>query len=282
MLSAGCILAACTPPADEVPASISNSGGVTSADGTSIVYDVAGDGPTALVLVHGWSCDRTYWDSQVGEFSVDHRVVRLDLAGHGASGAERRDYSIAGFGADVAAVVDALALKRVVLVGHSMGGDVIMEAAKLLPGRVAGLIWVDTYKSLPVSRTEAELRNIIAPFRQDFRGTTEGRVRGMFPGGADTALVARIASDMASASPEIALSALESALRYAHEIPASLRTLRIPVLAINPDNSPTDEASLRTHGVEPIIVPGVGHFLMIEAPVQFNSVLRQALQRFAL
>lgn len=278
---AACIFGACTPPADEVSPSVPSSGAVTSPDGISIVYDVTGKGETALVLVHGWSCDRTYWDSQVGEFSADYRVVRLDLAGHGRSGTGRRDYSMASFGADVTAIVDALELEHVVLVGHSMGGDVIMEAAKLLPGRVAGLIWVDTYRSLPVSRTEAELANILEPFRQDFRRTTEASVRGMVAGGADTTMVERIANGMASAPPEVALSALESALRYAHQIPASLETLQIPVVAINADNSPTDEGSLRAHGVEPIIVPGVGHFLMMEDSAQFNSVLRQALQRFA-
>jgi pimeloyl-ACP methyl ester carboxylesterase len=78
----------------------------------------------------------------------------------------------------------------------------------------------------------------------------------------------------------VALSALESALQYAHEIPAVLERLKLPVIAINPDNSTTDETSLRRHGVEPIIVPGVGHFLMMEDPVRFNTVLRQALQRF--
>jgi pimeloyl-ACP methyl ester carboxylesterase len=281
MLSGAYMLTACTMLAIAASASVAHSMRVTSADGTSIAYDVTGDGPTTIVFVHGWSCDRTYWDAQVSEFSVDYRVVRLDLAGHGASGAGRLDYSMASFGADVAAVVDALELERVLLVGHSMGGDVVMEAAKLLPGRVAGLVWVDTYKSLPVRRTEDELQAIIAPFRQDFRGTTEGRVRAMFPAGAKTELVTRVAGGMASAPPEIALSALESALRYAHEIPASLSILRIPVLAINPDDSPTDEASLRAHGVESIIIPGVGHFPMMEDPVRFNSVLREAIHRFA-
>jgi pimeloyl-ACP methyl ester carboxylesterase len=160
-----------------------------------------------------------------------------------------------------------------------MGGDVIMEAAKLLPGRVEGLIWIDTYKSLPIDRSEAELETIIAPLRQDFRGTTQRAVRGMFPEGADPALVSRIAGEMSSALPEVAVSALESALRYAHEIPAALEMLKLPVFAINPDDSPTEEGSLRRYGVEPVIMPSVGHFPMMEEPGRFNAVLRQPLQR---
>jgi pimeloyl-ACP methyl ester carboxylesterase len=86
---------------------------------------------------------------------------------------------------------------------------------------------------------------------------------------------------MSSAPPDVALSALESALRYAHEMPAALEALKLPVLAINPDNSPTDASALRTHGVESIIMPGVGHFLMMEDPVRFNALLRQAVERIS-
>ena len=281
LVPAAAMIGACAAAEDETADPLTANPTVLSADGTPISYDMAGDGATTLVLVHGWSCDRTYYDAQLEEFATDHRVVRVDLAGHGASGTTRRAYSMASFGADVAAVVNSLDLSSVVLVGHSMGGDVIMEAAKLVPGRVAGLIWVDTYKSLPIQRSEPELEGLIAPFRQDFRGTTEAFVRGMFPVGADSVLVSRVANDMSSAPPEVALSALESALRYAHEIPAALETLRLPVLAINPDNSPTDESALRSYGVESIIMPDVGHFLMMEDPARFNAVLREALQRIS-
>ena len=121
---------------------------VPSADGVPIAYEVHGQGEPALVLVHGWSCDRGYWKEQIEYLSPQYRLVLVDLAGHGESGMGRKDYTMSAFGADVAAVVDSLGLKNVVLVGHSMGGDVIVEAAKKLPGRVVGLVWVDEYKSL--------------------------------------------------------------------------------------------------------------------------------------
>ena len=76
------------------------------------------------------------------------KVVSIDLAGHGESGLERKSWTIEAFGGDVAAVVKKLGLKRVILIGHSMGGDVIAEAARQLPGQTVGLIMVDTYKKL--------------------------------------------------------------------------------------------------------------------------------------
>ena len=103
---------------------------VPSIDGIPIAYEVHGQAEPALVLVHGWSCDRSYWKEQVDYLSPQYRLVLVDLAGHGESGAGRKDYTMASFGADVAAVVDSLKLQKVVLAGHSMGGDVVIEAAK--------------------------------------------------------------------------------------------------------------------------------------------------------
>src|SRR5512141_3449247 len=100
------------------------TGFATAADGTRIAYEVHGAGWPALVFVHGWAWHPGYWDGQLKVFCAGALVVAVDLAGHGESGATRKDWSIAAFGADVGAVVDELGLESVVLIGHSMGGDV--------------------------------------------------------------------------------------------------------------------------------------------------------------
>jgi pimeloyl-ACP methyl ester carboxylesterase len=81
---------------------------------------------------------------------------------------------MAAFGEDVVAVVEQLGLSDLALIGHSMGGDVIVEAALRLGERVAGLVWVDTYSSLGEPPTDDELEAFLAPFREDFAGATRG------------------------------------------------------------------------------------------------------------
>ncbi len=250
---------------------------VVTADGVRIVYGTRGEGDPAVVLVHGWSCDRGYWKDTITALARDHLVVAIDLGGHGESGLNREKWTIASFGADVAAAVDKLKLDRVVLVGHSMGGDVIVEAARKLPGRVAGLIWVDTYKQIGPPRTPEQIQAFLAPFRTNFPESTRTFVTSMFGPEADPELVERIVADMSSAPPVVALGAMESALANAGQIPAALQELKLPVVAVNPDNAPTDEASLESHGVRVRYVEGTGHFPMAEDPREFNSVLRKAI-----
>jgi pimeloyl-ACP methyl ester carboxylesterase len=141
---------------------------VLSTDGTPICYEVHGAGAPALVFVHGWSCDRSYWSPQVRHFAVRHQVVAVDLAGHGESGVGRQAWTMPAFGEDVTAVVERLRLESVVMIGHSMGGDVIVEAALDLSRRVAGLVLVDVYSSFEDPSTHEEIQEFIVPFRQDF------------------------------------------------------------------------------------------------------------------
>ena len=251
----------------------------TSADGVRIAYEVHGAGPVALVFVHGWSCNRTYWAGQIAPFAKRYEVVAIDLAGHGDSGIGRKNWTIPAYGADVAAVVKKLDLKKVILVGHSMGGDVIPEAALLLPGRVVGLIWVDTYKKLGPGRSPEEVDAFAAKFSPDFAKTTEEFVRSMFVSTSDPALVERVAKGMSSAPPSIAMPSLRAAFSYSREMPGTLQRLKLPVIAINPDTAPTDVASLNHYGVQVIIMPGVGHFEMMEDSARFNELLGTAITR---
>ncbi|MDX1450575.1 MAG: alpha/beta hydrolase, partial [Acidimicrobiia bacterium] len=128
-LAAATILVAPTSNGESAPDSRQDLGlvrTVPSFDGIPITYEVHGRKSPTLVFVHGWSCDRRYWREQLEPFSHEYRVVAIDLAGHGDSGSGRQEPTIRSFGADVAAVVRELGLERVVLIGHSMGGDVIM------------------------------------------------------------------------------------------------------------------------------------------------------------
>lgn len=252
---------------------------VRSADSTRIAYETLGAGKPALVLVHGWSCDRGYWDAQLAPLAREFQVVTIDLAGHGESDHGRPAWSIASFGSDVAAVVEHLALDGAVLVGHSMGGTVILEAARRLPGRVSGLVWVDVYGKLPHDRSDDQVRDRMRPFRSDFVATTRNFVRSMFGPTADPSLVTRIVDDMSAAPPEVALGALEATWAFVGSVPALLAELQLPVVAINPDDSATDVESMHRFGIDVVLLPEVGHFPMMEAPHAFNEQLAAAAKR---
>src|SRR5712692_9916785 len=142
-------------------------GAARSADGISIAYEVLGAATPALVFVHGWSCDRTYWRHQLPHFAERHVVVAVDLAGHGDSQAGRAEYTMPAYGQDVAAVANQLGLEEIVLVGHSMGGDVNVEAALELGPRVVAQVWVDVYFHLE-QQDHDDVEETLAPLRRDF------------------------------------------------------------------------------------------------------------------
>jgi pimeloyl-ACP methyl ester carboxylesterase len=199
--------------------------------------------------------------------------------GNGESGSGRREWSIAAFGSDVATVVNHLCLEDVVLAGHSMGGEVILEAARRLPGRVSALVWVDTYGELPHFSTDEEVCQRMAPFRSDFVEATRGFVRTMFGTDADPSLVERISRDMSAAPPDVALGAMEAAWSFGRAVPALLSELRLPLMAINPDDSSTNVESMRRFGIAVVLLPRVGHFPMMEDPQAFNDHLLEAMRR---
>jgi pimeloyl-ACP methyl ester carboxylesterase len=260
-------------------AAVRTVGTAKAVDGVEIRYEAAGSGEPVLVFVHGWSCDRSYWRAQTDHFAASHRVVAIDLGGHGESGLGRKDWTMAAFGGDVRAVVEALGLRKVVLVGHSMGGHVIAEAAQLMPDRVAALVLVDTFEDVDRRVSAEELERFLAPMRADFRRTTEAWVRrNLFVGHSDPKLVERIATDMADGPAAVGLSAMENIRRY--DEGAALAVVRVPVRLINADRFLTNlgAARRRKPDVSLAVMPGVGHFLMMEDPDEFNRLLARAVK----
>src|SRR5262249_31711541 len=134
---------------------------VRADDGLDLVCEVRGQGDTALIFLHGWCGDREYWKHQVEVFAADYRVVAIDQAGHGASGEDRKAWTTEALAGDIEAVVKALGLKRVILVGHSMGGSVSLLAAKRLPGTVVAVVGVDTLQNAEAKLPEDVTKPIL-------------------------------------------------------------------------------------------------------------------------
>jgi len=260
-----------------IGAALAKDAVVKSADGIPIGYSIQGKGEPAIVFVHCWCCDRGYWKDQIPHFAKRHTVVAIDLAGHGDSGIGREDYTVPAFAADVAAVVEALKLEKVILVGHSMGGPVSLEAAKLLGKRVIGIIGADTFQDMVDRVPEEAKTQWLAAFKADFTGTTDKFVRSMFPASADSALVDRIAADMASAPPEVGIGALAAMLKF--DPSAAAAALTVPVRAVNADMWPTNVEGNRKFAPSFAVklMPGRGHFVQIEDPATFNKLLEETI-----
>src|SRR5690348_10490166 len=81
-------------------------------------YTEAGAGDPPILFVHGWTCNRDNWRDQIPHFAKKHRVVAIDLRGHGDSDKPDEDYSVQGFVDDVAWLIGELQLEAPVVVGH--------------------------------------------------------------------------------------------------------------------------------------------------------------------
>ena len=256
---------------------------VPSKDGTPISYEIYGAGESTLVFVHGWSCDARYWRAQLPHFAENHRVVMLDLAGHGHSGTTRSQYTMRAFGEDVKAVIEATGSCRVILIGHSMGGSVIAEAARLMPNRVKGLIGVDTLENIEYPITREEIKKMIAPLEKDFRAGSRQFVEEMISPQTDPQLREWILSDMSAAPPAVALSAMNNMMSQyiTGEAAKIFDEIRIPVITVNGDMWPVNYEANRRHmlSFDAIVLKGADHFLMLNRPEQFNRALETAISK---
>ena len=257
------------------------TGRTRSADGVEIAYTDQGTGPVAIVFIHGGLADRSFWAEQFAALADRYRLVALDLAGHGASGRNREAMTIAAWAADVRAVVDALELRRVVLVGNSLGGPVALEAAALLKGRAIGVIGVDTLhlatQQLPVAEAHARAE----AFRKDFAGACHGMVEALFHPGTQAELKAWAEKRMCAAPPAVAVAMVESFGGY--DMPKAFRNAGVPIRAINGDlwRTFTDANRTVAPDFDAVIMKGAGHYPMLERPAEFNRLLVTYVQALA-
>jgi pimeloyl-ACP methyl ester carboxylesterase len=251
---------------------------VPSDDGISIDYQVFGNDEPVMVFVHGWCCNQKYWEAQVPYFSQDHKVVTLDLAGHGNSGLGRTKWTIEAYGNDVRSVVKQLNLNHVILVGHSMGGTVIVEAARQMPERIAALVGVDTFTNVDNPIPPQQVEQMLEGLRANFTETMRNIVKiSMFTPNSDAGLVEKVVTDMSASPPQVGLGSAEANISY--NPGAALEGIKSPIFGINREGSPINLEKVKRHAPSFKIkfMPGVGHFVMMEQPDKFNQLLKEII-----
>jgi pimeloyl-ACP methyl ester carboxylesterase len=252
-----------------------------SHDGSDIYYEVTGDADTALVFVHGWMGNVRWWDAQRDAFAATHRVVALDLAGHGQSSRSRTAWSAEAYGADIVAVVRAVAAPRVVLVGHSMSGAYVVAACPEVE-RLAGVILVDTLKDLDALPSWEHVAPRLASYRADYRkAVMEELPAYLFAPGTPPGVAQRVTGEFLGVTGDTAATLIEPLYRY--DIRAACPQVRVPVRGIGSDRQAANVEANRKYLADyaNVELSGCGHYPMLEVPDAFNAALRAQLSELA-
>lgn len=242
-----------------------------SADSTSIAYSYSGAGETALLFIHGWLGNKTWWNEQLEFFKEDYLVAAMDLGGHGDS-AQRKVYSSKTYAEDIAAVANALTAKKVILVGHSMSGAYVLEAAKLVP-KLSSLIVIDNLKDLDFTFTEEQISQFMDLYKNNFKYGMEAIFpQYLFTDSTPKEVRARLTKEFLS-QEQIAMEVIEPLYRM--DLKLAAKSVDVPVRAINSDNSPTNLEANRKYfkDYDFKLIKGTGHYPMLEKPREFNNTL---------
>lgn len=254
-----------------------------------------GSGTPPIVFVHGFGCARSDWDPQVAALSGKHETVAVDLGGHGTSPGTAAHSKIETHGQDVADLMNELKLAPAVLVGHSMGCRVVMEAARRAPDRTKALILVDGSRLGEAGSRSYEGRaKVLAEI--GYATAARNAFAQMFGADYDKAKRQAIIDRAVARDPNIAGPLFADIGRYdSHEFDKLLASVRVPMLAIQSTQTLADGARMgllpgqttpylemlraKIKGVTIDIVPGIGHFPQLERPDATNAMMAAFLKR---
>jgi pimeloyl-ACP methyl ester carboxylesterase len=239
--------------------------------------------------VHGFACDHTDWQAQTDDLSKSYEVVACDLRGHGATPGRTHECTIEHFAGDVLALINNLELPASILVGHSMGCRVVLEANRIAPERIAGLVLVDGSRQGSGDPAQAEALSRSAILAAGYPVFAENVFRQMFLHWSPQAEAALARMKRMPAETGIAL--WTNMVRWdATQLEAALAALRAPLMAIQSTwiNAERKRLPLQTGTRSPWldllrskvpharieVIPG-GHFTQLEAPERVNQLISE-------
>jgi pimeloyl-ACP methyl ester carboxylesterase len=160
---------------------------------------------------------------------------------------------------------------------------VSLEAARIMPERVLGVIGVDTLHDAELQFNQEQVQEVVARFKTDFRGTMTSFIKPMFSEQTDPELADWVISKACSANQEVVLAI--SLDMSSLDIKQSFLSAKVPIRCINaapypPMNTETKVETNRKYAdFDVVVMENVGHFLMLERPAEFNMHLRQILSQ---
>ena len=254
----------------------------TDFDGIRLHYQDYGAGPEAVVLIHGWSCDHSFWRLQAPELAKKWRVITLDLPGHGLSDKPDAEYTQKYFARAVAAVLGHAGVRKTVLAGHSMGYVVAREFYAAHPDSVRGLVVVDgAFMQVPQSEEQQKKYNEMAAgvkamfAAEDYAGAVKAFVEPMHGKATSQDVRQEVLQKMVATPPHVGRNSMAHFFDLENWREMTVKAPTLAIYAQSPDSPPDLEQQLRrVHPVlEFVMWQDAGHFYMLDRPAELNAAL---------
>lgn len=258
-----------------------------AAFGTNKVHFLTlGSGATTLVFLHGWACNLNFWREQAAAFSGQAKLVFIDLPGHGQSDKPNTSYTMDFHARAVAAVLREARIEKAVFIGHSMGAAVICRVYQMVPEKVAAMVSVDGLLCRPPGTPDLA-RQFVGQFCvPEWQAHARNFFSTFFPIHGTEMLRDQVVDEMLT-TPQYVIASEAESIASPEQPDWALADVNVPVLVLNARSPLWSERY--EHYVKSLsaqldyrVYDGVGHFLMLEKPAEFNANLAEMLRKFGL
>jgi pimeloyl-ACP methyl ester carboxylesterase len=251
-----------------------------------IHYVTLGSGNHTIVFIHGWAGNLRVWSEQISLLAGKARLVLIDLPGHGQSDKPEMAYTLDAFAEGVLAVLRDARVNQAVFIGHSMGAAVICRICRQAPEKISGVVSVDGLLRRPRGTVE-EVKALVMPFgTPQYREHAVKLIHSFFPVPGSEALRDLVMSEMLATPQHVMLGAMLG-MFGPHQSDWALDKVNAPLAVINApslwwSNGYENYVRSLTPQSDYLVMEGVGHFLMLEKPAEFNATLSAMLQKVGL